>query len=113
MTIANASVTIGPTYTLAMVDPMAVGASTDRVVRHWLVNGVQIGNNSELVFPADAKIITAYRGLSSCNTKPVNLTLVQDLVLQQLIRLIDIHCYCITNPPPSILRVISQSQDNR
>jgi phosphatidylethanolamine-binding protein (PEBP) family uncharacterized protein len=60
-TAANSSVTPGTTFTLAMVDPGAIGVlSTPGPTRHWLVNNVTIGSNGALTIPASAQAITAY-----------------------------------------------------
>ncbi|CAG8578056.1 6799_t:CDS:2 [Acaulospora colombiana] len=59
VTPANSSVQLGETFTLAMVDPGAVGVVSETgPTRHWLVNGVTIGSNGALTVPATA--ITAY-----------------------------------------------------
>jgi phosphatidylethanolamine-binding protein (PEBP) family uncharacterized protein len=57
---ANSSVTLGDLYTLAMVDPGAIGGlSTPGPTRHWLVNGVTV-NNGAVTIPANATTITTY-----------------------------------------------------
>ncbi|CAG7845959.1 SubName: Full=Uncharacterized protein {ECO:0000313/EMBL:CCA71078.1} [Serendipita indica DSM 11827] len=59
ITPANSSVSLGDLFTLAMVDPGAIGKlSTPGPTRHWLVNGVTIGANGVLSVPQTA--ITAY-----------------------------------------------------
>ncbi|PVG02701.1 PEBP-like protein [Serendipita vermifera] len=59
VTPANSSVQLGDTFTLAMVDPGAVGVvSATGPTRHWLVNGVTIGSNGALTIPETA--ITPY-----------------------------------------------------
>jgi len=54
--------TLGKTFTLAMVDPGAAGSdSSAGQTRHWLVNGVTVGDNGALNFPTETTI-TAYGG---------------------------------------------------
>lgn len=61
ITAANSSVSLGSLFTLAMVDPGAIGKlSTPGPTRHWLVNGVTIGANGALSIPASSSAITAY-----------------------------------------------------
>lgn len=62
MTVANSSASLGQLFTLALVDPGPVGGASAQVTRHWLVNGVTIGQNSQLVIPAADQAITAYGG---------------------------------------------------
>jgi phosphatidylethanolamine-binding protein (PEBP) family uncharacterized protein len=57
-----AGTTLGKTFTLAMVDPGAAGSdSSAGQTRHWLVNGVTVGDNGALNFPAETTI-TSYGG---------------------------------------------------
>jgi len=61
ITAANSTATLGDLFTLAMVDPGAIGKlSTPGPTRHWLVNGVTIGANGELTIPPSASAITPY-----------------------------------------------------
>jgi hypothetical protein len=54
--------TVGKTFTLAMVDPGAAGSdSSAGQTRHWLVNGVTVGDNGALNFPTETTI-TNYGG---------------------------------------------------
>jgi hypothetical protein len=63
ITAANSSVSLGSLFTLAMVDPGAIGKlSTPGPTRHWLVNGVTIGANGALTIPPSSAAITAYGG---------------------------------------------------
>jgi hypothetical protein len=62
-TPANSSVSLGDVYTLAMVDPGAIGdLSTPGPTRHWLVNGVTVVNGAVTV-PSNATTITTYGGM--------------------------------------------------
>jgi len=54
--------TVGKTFTLAMVDPGAAGSdSSAGQTRHWLVNGVTVGDGGVLNFPTETTI-TGYGG---------------------------------------------------
>lgn len=62
LTPANSTVDLGDVFTLALVDPGAIGGVTGQQTRHWLVNGVTIGDDGALVIPPSEEAITPYGG---------------------------------------------------
>jgi hypothetical protein len=73
LTPGSSSVTLPDTYTLALVDPGAVGADlTPGPTRHWLVNGVTVGADGTLVIPDADASITPYGGPLPPDTDPAH-----------------------------------------
>jgi len=61
VTAANSTVQLPKAFTLAMVDPGAVGDATTTQTRHWLVNNVTMGAAGALNIPTEGAI-TQYGG---------------------------------------------------
>jgi len=62
LTAANSTVELGSLFTLALVDPGAIGGVNGQQTRHWLVNGVTVGAGGVLSIPASESAITPYGG---------------------------------------------------
>lgn len=62
LTAANSSVQVGDLFTIVLADPGAVGVVNGQQTRHWLANGVTIGEGGKLTFPPSEAAITAYGG---------------------------------------------------
>ncbi|KAI0029323.1 phosphatidylethanolamine-binding protein [Vararia minispora EC-137] len=62
VTPANSSITLSGNYTVTMVDADVVGTDESKgQTRHWLVNGAQVGNGSNIT-TTSGTVITAYAG---------------------------------------------------